>query len=221
MKTSHRQTIIYTSLTLLSAFSSVAVFATEVERQVTLQEDVARAELIRLNVSAGEVTITGTSGNTVTAEVTATCQEENKAACQKLLKELDWAKKTGSTTELILAPANINRYNHISVKVKLAVPRDKNLEVSLSAGELNIEGTSACVTAEVNAGEINITLPEKQLASASLSTGVGDVNLKTAKGESMSGERSLLVGAKLDWKGNGICHAKVSVLTGEANLVLQ
>lgn len=101
------------------------------------------------------------------------------------------------------------------------MPEDKKLEVSLSAGELNISGTSACLIADLNAGEINITLKENQLASASLSSKVGDVRLTTTNGETIEGERSLLIGAKLDWtKGAGSCHTKASVLTGEANLTL-
>ncbi len=86
---------------------------------------------------------------------------------------------------------------------------------------LNFNGTSTCLTANVNAGEINIKLKETQLASAELNAKVGDVKLITANGETIEGSRSLLVGASLEWnKGTGTCHTKASVLAGEAQLVL-
>jgi len=222
MRNSNPQQIIRTCLVLLGAFSSAAVFATDGERHISLKQDVATAELIRISVPAGDVEVVGITGTNLTAEVTAVCQEEDRPACHQLLKELDWARKTGSTSELSLTPASITSFNHVTLKIKVGVPQDKKLEVNLSAGELNISGTSACLVAEVNAGEININLKESQLASADLSAKVGDVKLTTSKGGTIAGERSLLVGARLDWaKGTGSCHTQAKVLTGEANLMLK
>lgn len=217
-----RNTIMHSALTLAIAFSSTLAFATEGERTITLQDDdVSPAELIRLNVPAGDVEITGTTGNNITATVTAVCQKENQQNCYQVLKELGWSKKTGSITELDLTPSGITRFDHVTIKVKLSVPKDKKLELNLSAGELRIEGTSACLTADVNAGAIKITLKESQLASAELHAKVGDVKLITANGETIEGNRSLLVGAHLEWnKGTGACHTKANVLAGEAQLVL-
>ena len=213
--------IVYSALTLAMVFNSAMAFATEGERTITLQEDVSQAELLRLDVPAGDVEIVGATGNGLTAVVTAVCQKENRENCYQLIKELSWSKKIGTVTELSLSPSSLTRYDHITIKVKLGVPKDKKLEVSLSAGELSIEGTSACLTAEVNAGQINIKLKENQLASAELNTKVGDAKLVNAQGHTIEGERSLLVGAHLEWnKGTGTCHTKASVLAGEAQLVL-
>ena len=217
-----RNTIICNTLSLLAAFSSVAALAADDERSITLQENVASAELIQLNVPAGDVEITGTQGNNLTAVVTAICQKKKQENCQQVLKDLGWSKKTGRIAEFGLRPSGISHFDHVTIKVKFAVPNDKKLEVNLSAGELRIAGTSACLTANVSAGAINIKLKESQFASAELSAKVGDVKLVTAKGETIEGERSLLVGAKLDWtKGTGSCHTKANVLAGEVNLVLK
>lgn len=215
-----RNTIMCSTLSLLAVFSSAGALATDGERTITLQENVSGAELIKLNVSAGDVEITGTTGTGVTAVVTATCQKEKRENCIQLLKELGWSKKARNVAEFGLSPSGITRYDNVTIKVKFGVPKDKKLEVNLTAGELRIEGTSACLTANVNAGEVNIKLKESQLASAELSAKVGDVKLVTAKGDRMEGERSLLVGASLDWKGTGTCHTKASVLAGEAQLIL-
>lgn len=206
-------------LAAIGIFSCCA-FATEGERHITLQEDVAKAELIKLNISAGEVQVTGITGKSLNAEVTASCQNAKQDACYKLIKDLSWSKKIGSITELELAPLNINRYDNVTIKVKISVPQDKKLDLNLSAGELRVENTSACVTAAVNAGELNLKLKEAQLASAELSAKVGDVKLITPNGP-VEGERSLLVGASLQWnQGKGNCHVKVNVMAGEAQLTI-
>jgi len=206
--------------TFAAMCSSTMAFAVDGERTVSLQQDVSKAELIRINVPAGDVEITGTTGSDVTAIVTVVCQQENRDNCNQLIKELGWAKKTGNLTELGLAPAGITHYDHVTIKVKIAVPNDKKLEVNLSAGELRINDTSACLTANVNAGEVNINLKQTQLASAELTAKVGDATLTTAK-NTIAGERSLLVGANLKWdKGTGACHLKADVLAGEAHLTL-
>lgn len=215
------QKIICTSLTFASLFGSALAFAAEGERTVTLQEDVAKAELIRIHIPAGDVDITGTTGSNLTAVVTAICQQENRDSCNQFIKELSWAKKVGDVTELGLTPAGITKYDHVTIKVKIAAPNDTKLEVNLSAGELRITDTSACVMADVNAGELNLNLKESQLASAELNAKVGDVKLSTAKGTT-EGDRSLLVGANLKWdKGTGACHLKANVLAGEVHLTLK
>lgn len=213
--------IIGSALTFTALFSSVMAFAKDGERNITFQDDVASAELIRLNVPAGKVVVTGTAGNTLTAEITASCQAKKaKESCSTLLKTLTWDKKTGSTTELSLVPSGITNYDDVTIEIKFGVPNNKKLDINLSAGELLIENTSACLNANLNAGEIKIKLKENQLASAELSAKVGDVHLVTPQGRTQGG-RSLLVGAKLDWnKGSGKCHTKASTLAGEVQLML-
>ncbi len=217
----NRSAIMAIALSAIAFFSSSFASAVEGEKTVTLQENVAQAELIRLNIPAGDVEIMGTTGDSVTAVVTAVCQQGNYERCYQLVKEMAWSKKTGTVTELGLSPSSITRYDNITIKVKLGVPRDKKLDVNVSAGELRIEGTSACLNAEVNAGEAHIKLRESQLASFELNAKVGDVKLVSSKGETIEGERSMLVGAHMEWsKGTGACHANVSVLAGEAQLIL-
>lgn len=222
MFTQNRTTIICYAFGLVSLFSCALANASDGERHITAQDDVTSAKLITLNVPAGDVLITGISGNTLSVDITASCKPiKDKDSCAKLLKELGWSKKVGAATEFGLSPSGITHYDDVTIQVKLSVPKDKKLEVNLSAGELRIQGTSACLNAEVNAGEIQITLPEAQLASAELVARVGDVNLTTAKTGRVAGDRSLLVGASLEWdKGTGSCHTKASVLAGEVQVTL-
>ena len=218
----NRNAIMFSTLTLATALNASAALAANGEKTITLQEDVAQVELIKLSLPAGDVEITGASGKSITAVVTAVCQQAQQANCVQLLKELEWSKKTGSVTEIGLSPSSITRYDNVTIKVKFSIPKDKKLDVNLSAGELKLNETSACLTADVNAGDIRINLHQNQLASAELNAKVGDVKITTEKGEVMEGERSLLVGAHLDWnKGTGTCHTKANVLAGEIQLTIK
>lgn len=217
-----RQTGAISSLMLLAALASGPASAADGERHLSFEQDVTSAQLIRLNVPAGAMEVVGIAGNKVIAEATAVCEEPDQDACRELLQQMQWAPKAGSIAELSLNPAGTSEYNQIKVKIKLGVPRDKHLEVNLGAGELNISDTSACLIAELNAGQISIALAQSQLASASLSAMVGDAKLVNANGETTSGKRSALVGAQLDWNGgSGQCHTQAKVLAGEAKLTLK
>ncbi len=221
MFSSTRTRIICGTLALAAMFTSATCIAQDGEKRITLQENSGKAETIKLIIPAGKMLVSGTTGSTVTAELTASCQpKKDKEKCAKLLKELAWAQKLGPVAEFGLSPSDISEYNDMNIQVKFSVPKDKKLNVSLSAGDLRIEGTSACLDAEVHAGQIQINLKEAQLASAELVSRVGDVHMITSKGR-VDGNRSLLVGANLEWnKGAGACHTEASVLAGEVQLKL-
>lgn len=217
--------IFMTSLAIASAFSSAIASAIEGTRHITMQQDVTHARLIRLNLPAGDVLVTGISGNVITTEVSASCKDgpnEKRLACYELLAKLEWKQKIGNTSTFTLLPTGINNYDHSTLKIKIGVPMDKKLETNLSVGLLTIIDTSGCLTADVNAGEIHIAVSESQLASAKIGANVGDVEMTTAEGERIAGKRSLLVGASLNWKhGTGDCHTEAGVVAGNVSLVLK
>ncbi len=219
MRSISRKIIISSSLSLITLCCSAVVFAQDSERIITLQENVAQTKLIKLKVPMGEVLVSGVTGDTVTASIKAKCTTPDEGLCHQLLKELAWTKKTGKT--LKLGVKQMTNHEDVIIQVKLSVPNDKKLDLSLRIGELGIDGTSACLSADVNVGTIKITLQESQLASAKLSAQIGEVKLATATGSTIEGHQSLLVGSKLKWnQGTGTCHTKASALVGEVELRL-
>jgi hypothetical protein len=204
-------------------FSGFA-FADENQKTQRFEADVTQAQSINLEIPAGQVAVVGTAGSKLIAEVKASCKDVkrlDKDACQAVLNELDWSKKIGKNTEIGLVPEKITRYDNIQIEVRVSLPADKNVNVNLAAGDLSVEGTSACITASVNAGQLHLKLKESQLASAELHAKVGDATLTNLKGETRAGERSMLVGADLSWnKGTGACRAKAEVMAGAVHLTL-
>lgn len=217
-----RKSLAVISLMLMTAVIGGPASAAEGERHLSFELDAAAAELIRLRVPAGEMEVVGITGDKVIAEATAVCEKAAQNACQTLLNTMEWTQKSGSITELSLSPVGVSEYNDVKIKVKIGVPSAKYLEVNLGAGDLRISDTSACLIAELNAGQITISLAQSQLASASLSAMVGDAKLVYTNGETLSGKRSALVGAKLEWdSGSGPCHTQAKVMAGEVKLTLK
>jgi len=220
MASMHKLTLGSSVLLLLTA--SVTTIASDQNKQ-NLQLDVSSAQSISLDIPAGKLVVQGVKGSKLQADVKATCKDkkaEDPAACQALLNALNLSKKAGKNIEIALVPTKVTDYEDITIEVSVSVPESKALNVKLAAGELQINGTSACLNAEVNAGDLSMNLKEAQLASAQLKAKVGDVNLTTATGEKISGDRSMLVGAELNWKGKGSCVLKANLLAGEARLIL-
>ncbi|MFO1389287.1 hypothetical protein [Cellvibrio sp.] len=211
------------AVTLLAFTISGTALANDNQNSKRFEADVSQAQDITIDIPAGQVLVVGATGNKLLAEVKASCKQDRKidrANCESVLNDLGWSNKMGKGAALSLIPNKITRYNDIQIDIKISVPNDKPLNIIQAAGELSIEGTSACLNANLNAGQLNLKLKESELGSAELHAKVGDAKLTDVRGQTRSGERSLLVGANLSHKGNGSCSAKADVMAGEVHLTL-
>jgi hypothetical protein len=209
------------TLLLITTFGAADSFADDSKRTITLQEDVAKAQVIKLNLPVGKVVISGTTGNTIKAEVTGICKEETPENCTPLFDQLAWAKKLEATAEFSLNPSSVMTYDNVDIQININLPKDKKLEVYQGAGELSLVGTNACLIAELKAGELKIEANERELASANLASTVGDVSLINTKGQVSQGARAKLVGSELAWKGFGKCQLKANVTAGKVTMKLK
>lgn len=212
-----------TAVTLLAFAIFGSAFASANQTSQRFEADVSQAQDITIDIPAGQVLVVGATGNKLLAEVKATCKQDkpiDRTNCQAVLNDLGWSNKMGKGAQLSLVPAKITRYDDIQIDIKISVPNDKPLNIIQAAGDLSIDGTSACVNASLNAGQLSLKLKESQVAAAELHAKVGDVKLTDTKGQTRSGERSLLVGADLSHKGSGSCPIKAEVMAGEVHLTL-
>lgn len=208
----------FTAVTLLAFAASGSAFANDNQTSQRFEADVSQAQYISIDIPAGQVLVVGATGNKLLAEVKASCKQGRD--CQAVLSDLGWSNKMGKGAQLSLVPAKITRYDDIQIDIKISVPNDKPLNIIQAAGDLNIEGTSACVNASLNAGQLSLKLKESKVATAELHAKVGDAKLTDSRGQTGAGERSLLVGADLNHKGSGSCPVKAEVMAGEVHLTL-
>lgn len=213
------------SILIVIALSwSIMAFGELPGKKAEIEVDVSTVGTVVLDVPAGQLNISGTTGQTIKAEVVVTCSKDNGAECNKrVLEEIVWSiELEGDLARLRLIPEEADQYNDISIVASVGVPQDKMLTVNLDYGDLDLQGTNACLDVNVKAGNVKLGLQEKPLASANLKATFGDVSLTTSTGTVTRGKRSKIVGAKLEWRrDNGICHVDAKVRAGNIELNLE
>ena len=112
------------------------------------------------------------------------------------------------------------KYRSGQVTTTIRIPEVSELNVNMTAGELNIHGVQACLTVDMSAGDIDVEIPEELVASVMLDAGVGDASLRVDD-RYRSAPRSWLIGAELFWdQGGGLCHVDVDLQAGDISVEL-
>lgn len=219
---SQKRKILGGTVTVMALWCSTLAFG-EPSKKTAVELDVSTADAVIIHVPAGELNISGTTGQTISAEAVISCSKYKEGECSNgIFEEINWSSKLeGSLAQLDLTPSAGKQYDDISVVVNIGVPEDKTLTVNLDYGDLRLKGTNACLDVNVKAGNVELGLPEESLASANLKATIGDVSLTTQAGR-ISGRRSKIIGAKLEWdEGKGACHLQATVRAGNVELHLK
>lgn len=208
---------------IMTLWWSTVAFAESSGKKTEIEVDVSAVDAVVLNIPVGKLKVSGTTGQAIKAEVVVTCSKPGGAGCDnRAFEEIGWSSKLEEDlAQLALTPEGADEYNDFSVIVNVDVPKDKMLTINFDYGDLDLQGTNACLDVNVKAGNVRLGLKEKPLASANLKATFGDVSLTSSTG-TIHGKRSKIVGAKLEWsKGEGICHVDAEVLTGNIELTLE
>lgn len=211
------------AVTVIALWCSAAAFGEPPERKTVVELDVSTADVVVVHVPAGQLNISGTTGQTINAEAVISCGKSKNGECNnRSFGKIQWSSKLKENhAQLDLTPSGANQYDDISIVVNVGIPRDKTLTVNLDYGDLRLNGTSACLDANVKAGNLQLSLEEQFLASANLKAAIGDVKLTTTAG-TLPGRRSKIVGAKLEWdEGKGTCHLHAKVRAGNIDVNLE
>lgn len=208
---------------MMALWCSTLALSEPLEKKLDVEIDVSTVDAVIVNVPAGELNISETTGQTIEAEAVVTCNKRNDTECRnRIFEEIKWsANEDGGPARLNLTPPEADQYDDISVIVNVGIPQHKTLTVNLDYGDLRLKGTNACLDVNVKAGNLQLDLKEKSLASANLIATIGDVRLTTPAG-TIPGKRSKIVGAKLAWnEGIGACHVQAKVRAGNIELNLK
>lgn len=208
---------------VMALWCSTMVFAEPARKKTAVELDVSTADAVIIHVPAGELNISGTTGQTMSAEAVISCDKFKDGECKNsIFEEIRWSSKLeGGLAQLDLTPSRATQYDDISIVVNVGIPEDKTLTVNLDYGDLGLQGTNACLDVNVKAGNVELGLQEKSLASASLKATIGDVSLTTQEGR-IPGRRLKIIGAKLEWdEGKGACHLHAKVRAGNVEVNLE
>ncbi len=181
---------------------------------------VAEHDRVLIRIPAGDVRIVGTGGDRLRGELILKCPDAT-GRCARRLSEVEFVGlvKPGAV-DLRLTHDRSYRYRDGSLKAVIEVPRARELEVRMTAGDLEIDRVDACLTVHMGAGDVGIRAPADRVARVKLDAGVGDAGL-TAGGRHIEAPRSWLIGAELDWgPGAGACDMVVDLRAGDIDVSL-
>lgn len=161
----------------------------------TVSIDVAPDDMLELHIPAGEVVIEGDAVGHATASLEIKCPEDSES-CEKWAAGIDVvAGRDGKKVVLrVSEPAKMNS----AVDVRMTLPRDNPVSVTMGYGVLEIRGLENHVAVVMKAGDLLIESPAEAIRSVRLAARFGDVTLEEAH-HAESGRRHYLVGAQLNW----------------------
>lgn len=215
-----RNLITLSLLTLLAACAgnSPRVVVGTHTAQIQVPPDAA----VRVEVPVGEIVIQGRPTRVVDARLELLCRE-GKKGCERRAEKASLASRADTAAVVIaLHPDSMMAWRDIDAKVNVTVPEDRALLLNIGAGDLEVRDMRNCVELDMYAGDATLRIDRNVVGSVSLDTGTGDASL-LVDGKTVSGKRSLLVGAEVEWGsgGDGWCQVYGDLQFGDLSVYLE
>lgn len=176
---------------------------------------------ISLRLPPGEAFVEGVEGDKLSAELELRCAEAT-GRCAKRAEDVRWIVEHGEGS-ISLHPSSVSMFSYTDMEAtaRVQVPDDHALRVEMSAGDLEIERVSGCLTVDMGAGDVNVQAPREDVRTAHVDANFGDAALYVDGGGG-EGKRSLIpVGADAEWdEGTGPCALAVDLNFGDATVTL-
>jgi len=190
-----------------------------------LRLDVSPSDTLDFRFDVGEVTITGTDDEKMRAKMIVKCPEfDNK--CAKHMADIDFVSSTSaegfslSTNKHSAFKLSSFKFKNATIITRIEIPIVRQVNIQMTAGELDLKHVNACINIDMSAGEVNVEVLKENIASVDIDTGVGEASLNI-NGRKVREKRSLLIGGEIQWHGgNGDCHLKIDLQAGEATVKL-
>ena len=206
---------------IAAAALAPAAHAGEKSRELSRSFTLAADQIVRLDLSVGEIRVEGADIKTVEAELRVECRWDD-SDCERLLETVELDSRSTSRRLIIEIVSDSSwRKTKLEIEGDFRVPRGATLEVDMGVGELSIEGVAGDLSADLGVGELSIRVPAAAVRSVGLDAGVGEAKLLGA-GTFVEGRRSLLVGSEVFWDdGDGEARIRADVGVGEATVYLE
>ncbi len=183
----------------------------------SLQVDIGDSGRIELRMPNGDVTVTAQAGDQATAKMEILCPSNSTRCISRARETRLVTQRRGDTIRLgVHKPPG----NNASVIIQVTVPRDRPLSIDMKYGDLTVKDLEDDLDVVMKAGAISIEMPQAAVREVKLGARFGDASL-TLGGGSSQGDRSLLVGAKVDWRsGRGPHRVDARVRFGDLRVSL-
>jgi hypothetical protein len=178
---------------------------------------VGDASEVRVDFPAGSLEIGTSPDSRLHATMTARCKFGHD--CSRRAENLRLVSETHGRT-LVVKLEGLAKFNNkgLEVTLRLAVPRELELDVEMGAGELDVRGAENDVTVDVGAGDVEIRIPQQAVRSVHVDVGVGDATFRAPHGRVRGGG---WISKHLAWDdGAGDARVRVHLGVGDASVML-
>jgi hypothetical protein len=188
------------------------------ERRLDLPLTGVTRVLVRIPV--GDIEIEAADDDRLTAEMIIKCPDRDSRCARRLADVALISELRGETLVVRSSKNSSMNYREGNVRTVVRVPEVARLDVDVTAGDLNVSNVSACLSIDMGAGDVDVSVPARGIAGVALDAGIGDASLRV-NDRHRSAPRSLLVGAELDWhEGTGDCEMDVDLQVGDISVEL-
>lgn len=176
---------------------------------------------VELDVSVGEVTVRGTTGDRVEIRVGVGCDEDGwgSSSCPERAGDVDVTDRRGDgRLSLEVDGPGIWGSRGLHLDVELLIPSRLALRLDMGVGELEIVDLEGDVAVDMGIGEVSLRMPEAALESLSLDTGIGESSLRAP---SRNEESAGLFTRTIDWRvRRGHARVRIELHIGEIDVRL-
>ncbi|MEO8504510.1 MAG: hypothetical protein ABI609_11480 [Acidobacteriota bacterium] len=180
------------------------------------------AQTIRLELPIGEIEVRGDGAGELRAELEVRCDPRRDCGQRLDGVHLDTHREGRELRFAVHGYPRLLRSAGMEVRGVVHVPASAALDIDMRIGELHLSELDLRndVHIDMGVGKVRVALPEHRLRRVKLDSGIGDARLRT-RSERLEASRSLLIGAKLDWRrGTGESTLAVDLGIGEVTVEL-
>lgn len=173
---------------------------------------------LEIDLGVGNITIEGTDGRDVEADVELFCVRQDAVKCQRRAQRIELLpRRNKGRLKMRLKGTPRGRAGGVSADMVLRIPKRLGIEVDLQAGNLVVSGLSSHMEVDVAVGDVDLKGQQSDIAKVNASVAVGQADLWIGEGriQGTGFPRSL------KWQGSGEAEWEVDVGTGDVAIHLQ
>ncbi len=233
---------------LLIALALVAVLVAPAEAQSgdrvvrTFSQNYDRAGhsgvIFELNV--GEMEVTGTSSDTIRAEVRIQCARgRDRDKCEEQARDVElnsyerrgrlyvevegtglWRSRTATVHVILSVPEDMPTQIEVGTGELTVKDIAGDVDIEMNIGELTVDNVRGNVAIDMGIGEVSVTMPQDAVGEVTLDNGVGETELRHRDGR--NAVEGILGGTDVHWNsGTGPSSVNVELNVGEIRVRLR
>lgn len=206
--------------TAILSLLAVPAFGGDVSRELSSEPIALSNEAVHVGFKVGEMSIRGTDGSQLQAELKATCRKPKPRCLRGLEKLRIVAEASNGDIALEFEGVTKRRARNMDFEVLVEIPQSSPVSVKMGLGSLEIENLREDLAVDMWIGELTVRMARADVHSILTDTGIGDAEI-LAPGNGVEVRRPALVGSEANWlQGTGTARVDLDLQIGDISVRL-